>query len=287
MTGAAGNSYHLFTGTPWNHQTFKFDQKWFFITSYMSLRIVIEIHHEIWNNEVLRPEFPLSLFNCNLCRVYTNSMGAQNGTGRKFTKARTYTKRCFIRHDMRKKIWRRWDHLLGPSAVSVCPLYQLEEKHHQIRAFILLIKVIAVRHHQIRVAFCQVDSITAVRHLVRGFPKSKTLVSRFFPTTGWRDQPLRNLMGKNELNPVDLTWFAKTHTFLCKASQLTVHVTALTKPWGRTNCLWRKQCVKGEGKFCCIKRNSNTVTSIIRTWTLNGTRSLFARDWTGRPESHR
>ena len=65
--------------------------------------------------------------------------------------------------------------------LSVRPLYQLDEKHHQIRAYILLIKVIAVRHHQIRVAFCQVDSITAVRHLVRGFPQSKTLVSRFFP----------------------------------------------------------------------------------------------------------
>ena len=66
------------------------------------------------------------------------------------------------------------------SAGSGHPLH-LEEKHHQIRAYILLIKVIAVRHHQIRVAFYQVDSITAVRHLVRGFPQSKTLVSRFFP----------------------------------------------------------------------------------------------------------
>ena len=37
-----------------------------------------------------------------------------------------------------------------------------------------------MRHQQIRVAFCQVDSITAVRHLVRGFPQSKTQVSRFF-----------------------------------------------------------------------------------------------------------
>ena len=66
---------------------------------------------------------------------------------------------------------------------SVRPLYQLEEKHHQMRAYILLIKVIAVRHLQIRVAFCQVDSITAMRHLVRGFPLSKTLVSRFFHYT--------------------------------------------------------------------------------------------------------
>ena len=69
------------------------------------------------------------------------------------------------------------------SICCVCPSAAPGRKHHQIRAYILLIKVIAVRHKQIRVAFCQVDSITVVRHLVRGFPQSKTLVSRFFSTT--------------------------------------------------------------------------------------------------------
>ena len=133
---------------------------------------VMEIHREIWNNDILRPELPLSLFNSNSAEFTTTGMGAQNGSGRKFTKARTLYKEVFHKTwYMREKIWRRWDHLLGLSAVSVRPLYQLEEKQHQIRAYILLIKVIAVRRHQIRVAFCQVDSITAVRHLVRGFPQ--------------------------------------------------------------------------------------------------------------------
>ena len=70
---------------------------------------------------------------------------------------------------------------------SICcvrPSAAPKRKHHQIRAYILLIKVIAVRHQQIRVAFCQVDSITVVKHLVRGFPQSKTQVSRFFHYTG-------------------------------------------------------------------------------------------------------
>ena len=75
---------------------------------------VIEIHLEIWNNEILRPELPLSLSNSKLCRVYTTSTGAQNGTGRKFTKARTYTKRRFIRHD----IWDMKD--MRSSSVSIC-----------------------------------------------------------------------------------------------------------------------------------------------------------------------
>ena len=78
--------------------------------------IVMEIHHEIWNNDILRPELPLSLFNSNLCRVY-NNMVVQNGTGRKFTKAKTYTKRCFIRHD----IWGKKDMKeVSSSSVSIC-----------------------------------------------------------------------------------------------------------------------------------------------------------------------
>ena len=36
-------------------------------------QVVMEIHREIWNNDILRPELPLSLFNGNLCRVYTTS----------------------------------------------------------------------------------------------------------------------------------------------------------------------------------------------------------------------
>ena len=35
--------------------------------------VVMEIHCEIWNNDILRPELPLSLLNGNLCRVYTTS----------------------------------------------------------------------------------------------------------------------------------------------------------------------------------------------------------------------
>ena len=112
---------------------------------------VMEIHREIWNNDILRPELPLSLFNCKLCRVY-NIMGAQNATGRKFTKARTYTKRCFIRHDIREK--KDMKEEVRSSPVSICcvrPSAAPGRKHHQIRAYILLIKVIEVRHHQIRV----------------------------------------------------------------------------------------------------------------------------------------
>ena len=65
--------------------------------------IVMEIHLEIWNNEILRLELPLSLYKSKLCRVYSTSTVAQIGTtGRKFTKARTYTKRRFITHNMKK-----------------------------------------------------------------------------------------------------------------------------------------------------------------------------------------
>ena len=144
---------------------------------------VMEIHREIWNNEVLRPELPLSLFNSKALQSLQQH-GCSKWNWPQVHKSQNLYKEVFHKTwylKKKKKIWRRWDHLLGLSAVSVRPLYQLEEKHHQIRAYILLIKVIAVRHHQIRVAFCQVDSITAVRHLVRGFPQSKTLVSRFFP----------------------------------------------------------------------------------------------------------
>ena len=34
---------------------------------------VKNIHREIWNNNILRPELPLSPFNNDLCRVYTTS----------------------------------------------------------------------------------------------------------------------------------------------------------------------------------------------------------------------
>ena len=34
---------------------------------------VMKIHREIWNNDILRPELPLSPFNGDLCRVYTTS----------------------------------------------------------------------------------------------------------------------------------------------------------------------------------------------------------------------
>ena len=58
----------------------------------------MEIHREIWNNDILRPELLLSLFNNDLCRVYNNT-GAQNGTGCTF-KPYTYTKRSFIKKVM-------------------------------------------------------------------------------------------------------------------------------------------------------------------------------------------
>ena len=99
-------------------------------------------------------------------------------------KPELYTKRCFIKHDIRGK--KDMKEEVRSSPVSICcvrPSAAPGRKHHQIRAYILLIKVIAVRHQQIRLAFCQVDSITVVRHLVRGFPQSKTQVSRCFHYT--------------------------------------------------------------------------------------------------------
>ena len=38
------------------------------------------------------------------------------------------------------------------------------------------------------------------------------------------------------VNSIDWTWFGKAHTCLYKVPQLTVHVKAKTKPWGRRNC---------------------------------------------------
>ena len=59
-----------------------------------------------------------------------------------------------------------WNHHLCLSAVSVrCSSWK---KTSQIRAYMLFVKVTAVRHRQIRVPPCQVDSIRAVRHLVSG-----------------------------------------------------------------------------------------------------------------------
>ena len=41
--------------------------------SHNDVHVVMEIHREILNNDILRPELPLSPFNGNLCRVYTTS----------------------------------------------------------------------------------------------------------------------------------------------------------------------------------------------------------------------
>ena len=154
-----------------------------------SFCVVMEIHREIWNNDILRPELPLSLFNSKLCRVYTTAWVLKMELAASSQKPELIQRG--LSQDMiyeKKEIWKRWDHHLCLSAVSFRPLYQLEEKHHQIRAYILmLIKVIAVRHLQIMVPSCQVDSISAVRHLVWGI--STTLDTGqwiFSPTVFWR-----------------------------------------------------------------------------------------------------
>ena len=43
------------------------------------------------------------------------------------------------------------------------------------------------------------------------------------------------------VNSSDWTWFGKAHTCRYKVSQLTVHVRAKTKPWGRRNCPLRSE----------------------------------------------
>ena len=50
------------------------------------------------------------------------------------------------------------------------------------------------------------------------------------------------------VNSIDWTWFGKAHTCLYKFPQLTVHVRAKTKPWGRRNCSRapKQDCVKGK-----------------------------------------
>ena len=82
----------------------------------------MEIHREIWNNDILRPELPLSPFNGNLCRV-----GAQKGTGCTFKPARTYTKRCFIKkRDAWEKLrYERGVEILPCLSRSVRPLVSI------------------------------------------------------------------------------------------------------------------------------------------------------------------
>ena len=87
----------------------------------------MDIHLEIWNNDILRPELPLSLFNSNLCRVYTTVWVLKMELGASSQKLELI-QRGIKTWYMREKIWRRGDHLLGLSAVSVRPLYQLERK---------------------------------------------------------------------------------------------------------------------------------------------------------------
>jgi hypothetical protein len=43
------------------------------------------------------------------------------------------------------------------------------------------------------------------------------------------------------VNSTDCTWCGKARTCLYKVRQLTVHVRAKTKPWGRKNCLYRSE----------------------------------------------
>ena len=102
----------------------------------------------------------------------TQHHGAQKGTGRKNLYKEAFHKTWY----MRKIRYERGGEILP----WICVRKSAAPGRKQIRAYILLIKVIAVRHQQIRVAFCQIDSITAVRHLVRGCPQSRTKVSIFF-----------------------------------------------------------------------------------------------------------
>ena len=77
-------------------------------------RVVMEIHCEIWNNDILRPELPLSLFNNDLCRVYNNT-GAQNGTGCTFKTSQNLYKEVF--HKKRDA----WEKLRYERGVEILP----------------------------------------------------------------------------------------------------------------------------------------------------------------------
>ena len=95
---------------------------------------------------------------------FTQHHGCSKGTGCTFKKPGLIPRGVFLRHDiwensqnLHKEVFHRTWYMVRKdkeevrsssvsSAVSVRPLYQLGEKHHQIRAYILLIQVIEVRH---------------------------------------------------------------------------------------------------------------------------------------------
>ena len=116
----------------------------------------MEIHREIWNNDIVRPELPLSPFNCNLCRVYTTSWVLRRELAAHSKQPELIQRGVFLRHDiwensqnLHKEVFHRTWYMVRKdneevrsssvsSAVSVRPRYQFGEKHHQIRAYILL-----------------------------------------------------------------------------------------------------------------------------------------------------
>ena len=86
------------------------------------------------------------------------------------------------------------------------------------------------------------------------------------------------------VNSVDWTWFGKVHTCLYEVPQLTVHVRAKTKPWGRRNCLFWDRIMSshrsGEGYqniSAALKELKNTVASIILKLNKFGTIKTLPR----------
>ena len=70
------------------------------------------------------------------------------------------------------------------------------------------------------------------------------------------------------VNSIDWTWFGKAHTCLYKVPQLTVHVRAKTKSWGRRydNSAPRQDCFKAQIWRRVAKRNRQQWRSPRTQW---------------------
>ena len=77
------------------------------------------------------------------------------------------------------------------------------------------------------------------------------------------------------VHSIDWTWFGKAHTCLYKVPQLTVHVRAKAKPWGRRNCPWSSETGlfwgtdMGKGTKKCLQHWSSPRTQLPPSF-LNG-----------------
>ena len=146
-------------------------KEWAFtvILSHLFQVTVMEIHREIWNNDSFSDRSCLWVHLMVISAEFTQHHGCSKWNWRQVRKSQNLYEEVFHKTwYMRKIRYERGGEILP--WICVQPSVAPGRKHHQIRAYNLLIKVIAVTHQQIRVAFCQIDNITAVRHLVRGFP---------------------------------------------------------------------------------------------------------------------